>query len=63
MQEEEARRPAGEPAWRAKRRALPPIFFLQERGLQLLRSVFQHRENEAQGRDHTLYDPRWTRVL
>ena len=47
---------------RRERRALPPIYFLQERGLQLLRELLQHRENVAQGRDYAVYDQRWNRA-
>ena len=45
------------------RRTLPPIYFLQERGLQLLRGLWQQRENAANGRDYAVYDQRWNRKL
>ena len=48
---------------RRDRRALPPIFFLQERGLALLREYFQHLENVAQGRDYAVYSQRFNRQL
>ena len=57
-----ARGAAGARVERA-RRALPPIYFLQERGLQLLRGLLQQRENAANGRDYAVYDQRWNRKL
>ena len=55
--------PAREARGRRDRRNLPPIHFLQERGLALLRAYLQDRENAAHGRDYAVYDQRWNRAL
>ena len=48
---------------RRDRRQLPPIHFLQERGLALLRAYLQDQENAANGRNYAVYDQRWNRAL